>query len=161
MYAVMRRGTAWGLALVTALSLGGRLFAAEPAEITFPDGTTREGAVVGFGAPNFSPPVITGTDPEGASVSLALDKVAAIKDTTKDGALVVLRNGEEHRLTVGALVMAFQSQGGAVERVPLAKVQAVTIRYALRKDKKGNAMQPDWLYSPYTGEKLPEATKGQ
>src|SRR5437868_5003089 len=117
MHILARRPAAWGVALLGLLSLGPRLCAAEPAQITFPDGTTRDVSVLGFGVPNNSPPVINGKDRQGATVAVGLDKMAVIKDITKDSALIVLRNGEEHRLAFGELLMAYQSKGGAGERV--------------------------------------------
>jgi hypothetical protein len=162
MNVVTRRSSMWGLALVVVLSLGGRLFAAEPepAQVTFSDDTRKDVSVTGFGAaatPNVGLPTVSGKDKEGAAFTVAMDKMAVIKGTTKESVLIVLRNGEEHRLTFGGeLLLHYQTEGGAAAKISLANVKEVRFLYPLRKDKKGNAMLPGWLYSPFTGEKLPE-----
>ena len=85
-----------------------------------------------------------------------LDTLSALKAATEDEVLVVLKDGTERRLKHGNQVLHFANPDDSREFVFIAKVKEVKFLKPARKDGSGKAMFDHWLYSPYTGEKLPK-----
>jgi hypothetical protein len=51
--------------------------------------------------------------------------------------------------------MRTTGSGGSKEAIDGAKLRSIEFVRAPHQDKLGNAMFPNWRYSPFTGERLP------
>jgi hypothetical protein len=100
------------------------------ARITLPDGTIQMAKLEGLGcsASVCSRVAIKGKT-DGGSVSFWLDTIAAIKDTTQNDALLVLKNGTEQRMSLltdfRVLYLANRSQRS--EKLDLAKIKSLEL----------------------------------
>jgi hypothetical protein len=131
------------------------------AEVTFADNTTRKVLVYGVGGDpekgkGYHPHFLRATSKEGTDVRVWLDTLGAIKGPTEEEVLVVLKDGTERRLKHGNQVLHFANPDDSREFDFLAKLKEVKFLRPARKDGSGKAMFDHWLYSPYTGEKLPK-----
>src|SRR6266849_2438957 len=72
------------------------------ARITMPDGTVRMARLEGLGCSVSicSRVAVKGKASNDSSVRFWLDSIAAIKDTTENGALLVMKDGTEQRLAL-------------------------------------------------------------
>jgi hypothetical protein len=131
------------------------------AEITFADNTSRKVLVYGAGGDpekgkGYHSHVLQATGKEGTDVRVWLDTLGAIKGATEEEVVVVLKDGTERRLKHGNQVLHFANPDDSREFAFLAKLKGVKFLKPARKDGSGKAMFDHWLYSPYTGEKLPK-----
>lgn len=139
------------------------------ATITYPDGETLTVMVRGIGNSNnsFLTHQFRGIGKANADVTLWLDNIAVIKDTTDISTVLVLKDGSERELdfynstdsssdsyTYRWLYMGNEDDG--TEVLDLQRLQSVEFLMPARKDQEDNAMFAHWEYSPYTGEKLLE-----
>ena len=131
--------------------------------ITFPDGQERTGLLVGTGSshetitePSYTH-TINGTGAGESAVTIWLDTISMIEDSTETEALIRLKGGKERTLSFTFLsnTLFLANEDGGREKILLSKIKQVEFLKPPRKDKAGNAMFDDWRYSPYTGEKLP------
>jgi hypothetical protein len=168
-----------GLAAVTSLLLVGVAFAQKIkvkteeghispliAKITYPDGENRTVMARGIGhhSSYFLTHQFKGIGKAGANVTLWLDNIATIKDTTDRAAVFVMKDGKQRELEYGNLgysegpsrflYIGNEDDGGEV--IDLQKLKSVDFLKPARKDKEDNVMFPNWKYSPYTGEMLPK-----
>jgi hypothetical protein len=134
------------------------------ATITYPDGEKRTVMVVGigYGSNSYKTHQLQGIGKANAEVTLWLDNIAVIRDTTDVSAIFVLKDGTERELDYyvnGSSVYHFlyiANQDDSTEVIDLQRLQSVEFLTPARKDQEDNAMFAHWEYSPYTGEKLPE-----
>jgi hypothetical protein len=129
--------------------------------VTFPNGNTLTGLLCGFRSGAFGLDAKLYHDetfktPDGGEVKVYLDTLKAISDSNERDALYTFKDGTERRLSTSDPILAIANSQGGVEGVPLSKVKKVEFLKTPRKDKDAHAMFDDWLYSPYTGERLPE-----
>jgi hypothetical protein len=105
------------------------------AKLSFRDGTTRTARLQGVGCSQSicSRTAIKGNDSH-ALVKESLDSLAAIKDTTANGATFVSKNGSERRLSLvkDFRVLYLQTQSGGTEKVDLESVRSVEFARAQR-----------------------------
>lgn len=146
------------------------------ATITSQSGSKRDVMVLGIGSNlggqyrshNF----IAKSDDGSSDVTLWLDTIKEISETSNEDFSVVLKDGtKRHLLWTGlnctqqrdprvpqydcAFLYLYNPDGGA-EIVDMEQIRSVEFLKAPRKDQAGNAMFDNWKYSPFTGEKLPE-----
>ncbi len=133
------------------------------ATITYPDGEKRTVMVSGIGwSRQYLTHQISGIGKANAHVTLWLDNIAVIKDTTDVSAVFVLKDGTERELDFivsGSSIYRFLYIGNeddGTEVLDLQRLQSVEFLMPARKDTDDNAMFTHWEYSPYTGEKLPK-----
>lgn len=131
------------------------------AEITFLDNTKRKAMVFGVGGdPNkgkgYYPHHFQATSKQGTDVRVWIDTIRAIKAPKETEALVVSKDGTERLLNHKNQGLHLYHPDESKEYVFLAKLKEVHFLKPARKDKMNKAMFDHWLYSPYTGEKLPE-----
>jgi hypothetical protein len=129
------------------------------AEITFRDNSKRKVMVYGMGGnpakgQGYYRHLWRATSKEGTDVRLWLDAMAVIKGINDEGAVVVLKDRTERPVNHGHQVLHFVNPDDSREYACLANVKEVRFLKPARKDGLGRAMFDDWLYSPYTGEKL-------
>jgi len=99
------------------------------ARITLPDGTIRMAKIEGLGCSKSicSRFAIKGKTDGDSLVSFWLDTIAAIKKTTENGALLVMKDGTEHRLSLvtdfRVVYLANRSQSS--EKLDLAKIKSL------------------------------------
>jgi hypothetical protein len=99
------------------------------AKITMPDGTIRMARIEGLGctASICSRVVIKGKADDDTLVSLWLDSIAAIKDTTENDALLVMKSGAEHRLSLVTdfRVLYLGNRLRSSEKLDLARIKSL------------------------------------
>jgi hypothetical protein len=98
------------------------------AKITMADGTVRMAALEGVGcSASICSRVAIKGKAEGAAVTTPLDSIAAIRDTTANGALIVMKDGTRRRLTLlndfRVLYLANRSRGA--RKLDIATVKSV------------------------------------
>jgi hypothetical protein len=130
------------------------------AEVTFSDNTTRKVLVYGVGGDpekgkGYHSHFLRAASKEGTDVRVWLDTLGALKAATEEEVAAVLKDGTERRLKHGNQVLHFANPDDSREFAFLAKLKGVKFLKPARKDGSGKAMFDHWLYSPYTGEKLP------
>jgi hypothetical protein len=92
------------------------------------------------------------------TASIWWDAIAALKDTSDDGATIVFKNGTNRAVRFGKdghrYLLVYTPEGGR-EVIDLEAVKELRVGRPARKDADGNAMFDHWKFSPFTGEKLP------
>jgi len=122
---------------------------------TYPDGKTQDVMIVGHfwgGSHQYQ-----GANDSGGVVNLWLDTLSTIADPNDDGVTATLKSGTERHLEWHGSTQTFQvaNEDGATEDIDVRKVKKIEFLKPPRRNKQGNAMFPNWIYSPFTGEKLP------
>jgi hypothetical protein len=99
------------------------------AKITLPDGATRMVKLEGVGCAVSicSRTVIKGKTEGDSLVRTWLDSLAAIKDTTVDAAVFVMKDGTEQRrsLVTDFRVLYLANRLGETEKLDLAKIKSI------------------------------------
>jgi len=132
------------------------------AKVTFPDGKTQIYMITGF-YPNdqlqYDRYAYFGKNPSGGVVSIWLDTIKTIIPNN-DGVLVVLKNGNERQLGWSYPIynwpptFSAANDDARTETINVNGIKSIEFLNQPRKDGDGNAMFPNWHYSPFTGEKL-------
>ena len=99
------------------------------AKITFPSGSVRIVKLEGVGCSRSicSRTLLKAKTPSDPLVTLWLDSIAAIQDTTADDALFILKNGAERRISLIAdfRVLYIADRSGGIGKLDLARVKSV------------------------------------
>jgi hypothetical protein len=86
------------------------------------------------------------------------DTIAAITETSDEGATIVFKNGQSRAVRFGQdghrYLLVYNPEGGR-EVIDLEAVKELRVGRTARKDADGNGMFDHWKFSPFTGEKLP------
>lgn len=126
--------------------------------VTFRDGAVLKGILHSMGNSTLSwdQHQIAGTSLSGSAVYLWLDTIAKISETTDQDMLVTTKTGASRRIRYEGYHthLHIVTASDNAEIVDLRQVSKVEFLKIARKDKLGNAMLDQWLYSPYTGERL-------
>jgi hypothetical protein len=97
------------------------------ARITLPDGTIRMAMLEGLGCSRSicSRVTIKGKADSNSLVSLWLDSIATIKDTTENDALFVMRDGTQRRMSLVTdfRVLYLANRSHSSEKLDLAKIK--------------------------------------
>ncbi len=125
--------TALRLSCIAALLLAPAAFAAHlsdlTARITLPDGTTRMAKLEGLGCSwsICSRVAIKGKTDGDSLVSFWLDSITAIKDTTENGALLAMKDGTQHRMSLVTdfRVLYTLNRSGGTEKLDLSKIRSL------------------------------------
>jgi len=141
------------------------------AKLTYPSGTTRNVMILGIGIEydnEYRTHAIRLRDEAESVVTVWIDTIRLIRNGNDESAVFVLKNGTERRLWfigdtpsvdnprfIRRVLMVANDDGGQ-EKINIARLASVEFVTAPRKDKASNAMFERWLYSPFTGERLPE-----
>lgn len=139
------------------------------AKITYPSGATRNVTILGVGKAyddGYTTHALVLRDEAESKVTIWIDTIRHIRNANDESALFVLKNGTERRLwfthafgnypdTLLKVLMVANDDGGQ-EKINISRLTSVEFVAAPRRDKANNAMFEQWLYSPFTGERLPE-----
>jgi hypothetical protein len=130
-------------------------------KITYGDDKTRTVMLVATGYSSWYSHQMKAVGPGESKVNLWLDSIKKIVTTEKGdygGMFLTLKNGTERELAIDIsyAILLIAGETGDQEQVYIKKVKSIDFLDAPRKDRDGNAMFPNWRYSPYTGEKLPD-----
>lgn len=128
-------------------------------ELTYHNQETQKGLLCGFGNKfNYHTHIIRGFSPEQAQVDLWLDGLTSIDGVNGDEAVLTLKDGTQRqlRVTEDKNLLYFVTVEGTEQRIELSQVKSVKFLTSPRKDREGNPMFPQWKFSPFTGEKLPQ-----
>jgi hypothetical protein len=96
--------------------------------ITMPDGAVRSATLNGVGcAANICSRVSIKATTENGPVSLWLDSIAAIRDTTDHDALVISKNGTARRMSLitDFRVLYLSNKSRSSEKLDLSKIQSL------------------------------------
>lgn len=140
------------------------------AKITYPSGTTRNVTVLGVGyayGDSYTTHTITLRDEAESVVTVWIDTIRQIRNANDESAVFVLKSGTERRLwftyTTSTTdpdfkrrVLIVANDDGGQEKINISRLTAVEFVAPPRRDKANNAMYEQWLYSPFTGERLTE-----
>ena len=128
------------------------------AVVTYPDGHKKTVLILSFDIGNEYTALFQDTETE-AQLPFFADTIREIKETTDRDVLIVFKNGEERRVKYFVRSFTVPNEQGTTEQIPYQKIKSVEFLSPPRKDKQGRAMFDHWVYSPYTGEKLPEVER--
>ena len=108
------------ISIAAAFALPSPLPPGQTAKITLADGTTRTARLEGVGC---SASICSRTAIDGTP----LGSIAAIKDTTATGAVLLLKNGTTRRLALGKdfRVLYFASPSGVAGKLDLATIKSL------------------------------------
>lgn len=87
-------------------------------------------------------------------ITLWLDTIATISDTTNTDALFTFKDGSARRLGWDNEHLEAITPEDGKETINLKNVRLVQFLKPPRRDAAGNLMLDQWKYSPYTGEAL-------
>jgi hypothetical protein len=127
-------------------------------EVKFPGGESKKGPLIAFGSQGtkMETHLFIGVGTGDEKVSVWLDSIQVIKDTTEDDLLLIYKNGNKERLeyTIYSKQFFLAREDGGESRISFSQIDSMKFLKPPRMDKDGHAMFDNWLYSPYTGEEL-------
>src|SRR5262249_37153959 len=102
------------------------------AEVAFPDGTTRSVTLAGVGCTvsMCSKTVIRGRGKDFSLTTIPLDALARVTDVTKEGALFVMKNGTQQRLSFipDFRILYFQNEKPGAEKLDLSRIRSLEMQ---------------------------------
>ena len=124
-------------------------------EVTYEDGAKAKEtmASMSYGGTGF---VLIGKDPHGGEHQLWLDTIADIDVIAPKTIRLAFKDGRKMDLAgEGGFAINTASPDGGSAEVPFEKIKHIRFLHPVRHDGLGNAIFDAWLFSPYTGKRVP------